>query len=613
MRHIRLLVLALALSAVGTAPVLAGTALAQVDPLPAPGLVEFLPVGSLVADGSTAARLHVLALGPTGAPITDLHARLTASDGVISGWEHLGGGLHAFDYLPSRATERTAVTITLKARTPDRDKVERSYRFDVLPSVARAVTVSASPAALLVGRDLGADLTITLVGPKGQALDGADILVNTSSGQVKGLVSNGDGTYTARFTPQAVNYPHLALITVADRRDPIRVHGHTVIRLSGRVDYPILAPAGATVTMEIGGETFGPATSGAGGRAEVPVTVPPGVYAAKATTVRDGTPIESDIDLRVPETRRVVLFPAPVGLPADPSLQIPFRALVRTPDGAPDPDARLSFTVDAGEVGSATHEGDGIYVAQYTPPATPGRVNVVVEIPDQEKQVAHEDFGLVTALSTRLSLTADPEVLEVGATDLSISAQVTGADGEAMTAPTVLFTGGGATLKGEVERGDDGYQARFETNPLGPIEVLAQVQADPTGAPVRHLLLIPAWDRLTNDGVSGTPLLVVATDAYGYPVPGITVSLDAVGTDGTITPSVTTDAHGTGLALFRAGNLPSLAKVRARAGNLHAAAALAQLPSAVGPVRIPVVGSPEQVALVQRWRGNVALVRVEHG
>jgi hypothetical protein len=615
MRHIRPLLLALALFAVGAAPGLVRPPIAQagqVDPLPAPGLVEFLPVGALIGDGS-ASRLHVLALGPTGAPIADLRARLTATNGLISGWTHVGGGLYAFDYLPSRVTDRTAVTITLKARTPERHKVERTFRFDVIPPVAQTVTVSAAPTEMLLGRDLNAGLTITLVGPTGQVLDGADILVNTSSGQVTGLVSNGDGTFTARFTPQAVNYPHLSLITVADRRDPTRVYGSTVIRLSGRVDYPILAPAGATVSMEIEGETFGPATSGAAGRAEVPVTVPPGVLAAKVTTVRDGTPTQSDIDLRIPESRRIVLYPTPTGVPADGSLQIPLRALVRIPTGAPDPDARVSFTVDAGEVGPVTHTTDGIYVAQYTPPAGGGQVNVVAEIEGQDKQVDHEDFGLVPALPSRLSLTAEPEVLDLGATDLSVSAQLTNLDGEATTEPSVGFTGGGATLKGDVARGDGAYLARFETNPQGPIEVLAQVQAEPTGAPARHLLLLPAWDRLTNDGVSGTPVLVVATDVYGYPVPGVTVSLDAVGADGSITPSVTTDAHGSGLALYTAGTQPSLVKVRARSGNLHAAAGVVQLPSSVGPVRIPVVGSPEQVALVQRWRSNIALVRVEHG
>lgn len=60
------------------------------DVLPAEGLVEILPVGDVLGDGSTQATVHVLALLPTGAPMVGLKLRAEVAGGMGGELTELG-------------------------------------------------------------------------------------------------------------------------------------------------------------------------------------------------------------------------------------------------------------------------------------------------------------------------------------------------------------------------------------------------------------------------------------------------------------------------------------------------------------------------------------------
>src|SRR5690606_38138197 len=120
----------------------------------------------------------------------------------------------------------------------------------------------------------------------------SDLLLRTSSGELVELAQSGAGRFVGRYVPPAVNYPHVATITVVDRREPTRVVGSASIRLLGKVDYPVTATPGARVSLRVGTREFGPMVADAAGRASVPVVVPPGVATATQITVQDGRPTE---------------------------------------------------------------------------------------------------------------------------------------------------------------------------------------------------------------------------------------------------------------------------------------------------------------------------------
>jgi len=614
MRPVRSLLLALAVVALAS-PLAAEPAWAQAaEPIADAGLIEFLPSGTVIGDGATVTRLYAIAIGPTGAPVTTLSPKVEADRGSIVASTHLGNGVYAFDYQAPSVTDRTPVSLTLKAR-PASGKVERTLAFDVVPPTATAVTVAATPADLVLGNDLSSEVKFTLVGPSGQPLDGADVIVRASDGEVKALKAEAGGVFGARYTPRPVNFPHLALITAADARRPDSVYGFAVMRLSGKVEYPVTAPSGAQVTMTIAGRAFGPVTVGASGRAVVPIEVPPGVQKATVTTTpAGGAAADVEIDLGIPATKRVALFPTPAAVPGDQGTTIALRALVRTPSGEPDTAATVVFEVTRGTAGVPRHVGDGVYEVEYGPAAEPGPVDLTVRLEGEAVQIDAMTFQLHPAVPGRLVVTPDPPVLGSGATALSIVASPQAADGTPQPGTKLVFVGGGAKVDGDLEVGADGTtRARFLTNPAGPIEILVRPEVPPGGNPIRHLVLLPGRDRLTNDGRSGTPIVVVATDAWGQPVPGVAVSLDVVGADGQITPAVTTDTNGTGLVLYTAGRKASVAGIRARSGNFHAAAAVLQVPPDVPPFAMPRLGGPDQVAIATKWASATSLVRVEHG
>ena len=56
------------------------------------GLVEFLPVADVVADGITAVPVHFLALDGDGKGVTGIEAKLSASSGVLQTWTDKGRG-----------------------------------------------------------------------------------------------------------------------------------------------------------------------------------------------------------------------------------------------------------------------------------------------------------------------------------------------------------------------------------------------------------------------------------------------------------------------------------------------------------------------------------------
>mgnify|MGYP001304579251 CR=1 FL=1 len=74
------------------------TALTLVSPqaraatlFPAPGLLELLPVGSVIGDGSNPVMMHVLALDPNGDAFSELKFKISTTGGNAGGAQDLGG------------------------------------------------------------------------------------------------------------------------------------------------------------------------------------------------------------------------------------------------------------------------------------------------------------------------------------------------------------------------------------------------------------------------------------------------------------------------------------------------------------------------------------------
>jgi hypothetical protein len=609
----------LALSLLSTAVLFAaapGVAQAQAPSVfEGTGLVELVPPTGLVGDGASPADLYLLALGPDGAPLTGLKLKGTASGGTVGELGDVGGGLYRFTFTPPKVDAASTVVVTFKGKL-GKDTFQKAWNLRVAAPRSRQLAVATNPPTVTLGQDRTASVSINLAGGDRQSLAGVDISVLASSGTVENVTALGGGQFTALYTPPAVKYPHVALLTVVDRRDPGRVFGSVAVPLVGRVDFPVQVTAGNKVILGIGDKKYGPIQSDAQGRATVPIVVPPGATQADVTQVApDGKTTSSMLDLKVPDVRRVQLFPPNTAVPSDGGRQVPMRAFVTLPDGKADPSAPITFTATAGSISAAKHEGNGVYVAMWTPPTLATATQATIGVSLADKPQTHIDsmtVNLVSARPARLQLSADPASLATGADGFKLFAKVAGPDGQGQGGRSLQFAASGAKLKGDVKDLRNGdYQALFGTTGSGPVEISATVAAPVTGNPLARVLVLSNRKRINPDGLSAAMITIVTVDEFGYPVPNVACSLRLAAGDGTLPAEAKTDGRGIAQVYYTAGRRNTLVDVEVEASDQLGAVGLLQVPAELAVPSLPVAGSKPAVDQSAAWQDTLAELRVE--
>ncbi len=597
-----------ALSPIGSTPALAqdtGAAVFQAGPV-----VEMLPAGTIVGDGETTVALHVTALGVDGNPLSTADKwKLTASAGVVEGPTDLGNGVLEFQYTPPAVEKSTSVSLTLKGRAPS-GTIDKAWAINVVGGGPTGIATTANPARVLLGQDTSASLSIRFTGPLGTLESTSGLRVAASTGTVSNVTYLGSGQFTARFEPPEVNFPQLALLTFVDARDPAGAHGTAVVPLVGKANFPVKADPGSTVLLRIGGQDFGPVTADASGRASIPITVSPGVQTATLVTAMGGRSTEREIDLQVPETPRITMFPMHAGLPADGHTQVPVRAFVTTAEGEPAVVAKVAFTTSAGTMEAAVHEGNGVYRALFTPTAAgkASTATVSAQLQGQEGQTASTDVHLVPPRAAGIALRAEPTELGSGVTAFKIFARVSDAAGNGITGQQLLLTANNASVTGEVRdlKGGD-YEAVFTTDAASErVNVGAAVAVAPAGNSLRYLVVFAADERIAPNGSDTTTLSLVTVDVFGHPVANVPVTLRLLVGDGSLPSQVTTDARGLSQVRYTAGRQAGVVSILATSSDISGGAALLQVEGGVlGDVTLPTSGTVRARSLAQDWAGLV--------
>ena len=306
MRNLSLTLALLGLPAVAAAVTFPSTAHAQ--DVFATQVVQLVPPGQVVGDGATPVTMSVIALNADGSAVEGLKGKVSATQGEASSLTPMGNGVYTFRWTPPLVSSATDVSFTIKAKDADKNNVQKTWSVSVRPAAATAIAVSANPGELILGQDGTASISVKLQTADGVAVEGKELGFRAAAGSVEAVTYLGGGTFTARYTPKSVNYPHLDLLTVVDPANPEAAYGHFVVKLSGKTDFPVSAQPNANVLVRIGGRDFGPYTADTTGRVSVPIQVPPGVEAT-LVEIKDGKTTESPLDLKLPPTRRLALFP----------------------------------------------------------------------------------------------------------------------------------------------------------------------------------------------------------------------------------------------------------------------------------------------------------------
>lgn len=576
------------------------------------GLIELLRPTDLIGDGGAPAELYLLALGADGAPLTGMKVKWTVTGGTATELVDAGGGLYRFEFTPALVEAPAIATLELKGRLANKQALTRSWTVSVMPSRSRRLTLEASPAQLTLGVDKAANLDFKLVGGEPGAVSAVKLALNVSSGAVTNVTNLGGGQFNGLYTTPVTTSPQVALIAAVDCGDPMRTYGSLAVPLTSKVDQSVTVKPTARVILKVGGREFGPVQADSRGRAKVPIVVPPGTtQAVRVQILPNATVTEEPLDLKLPASRRIALFPTAASIPSDARLQIPVRAMVVTPAGRPDEGAQVTFAVTAGAIGPARHEGGGIYVATYTPPTgnVAVKTTITAKLGDRAIDTDARAVTLVPVRATRLALEAAP--LASAATSLTVTAKVEGPDGAPLPARALSFTADGAKLKEVKDLKNGSYQAIFSTTGTGPVEVSASVAAPATGNALARVLVVPSRERLPADGLSSTLLTIATLDEFGYPVPNVPVDVRVLSGDGSLPSSATTNADGIARIYYTAGRKNGFVGIEARVGERNAGVSIVQAPPSLALPELPVAGAASVKALADEWAGAIAGLRVD--
>ncbi|MCK6502932.1 Ig-like domain-containing protein [Myxococcota bacterium] len=564
-------------------------------------LVALVPVDEVVGDGRTATTLHIVAMKTDGTPMTGLTGKVLASLGETGRLEELDPGRYRVTWTPAAVNTATEAELTLRVKPPDGANLVLKAKAQVVPSLAHSVAATANPSQVVLGQDATATVTINLSGGAESTLSGADLAVEASSGTVANVTPLGRGQYSLLYTAPAKLFPHLALVTVSDRRAPGRTVGAFAIPLYGRTAFPVTGLPDASIIVRVAGREFGPVQANAEGKTTVTLTVPPGVNEATVISVKGEQRDERTMDLRVPPTPRSQLFPLAPAVPADGRTATTVRVFVAQPDGKPDGSAKVSFSASTGTFGAVRHEGGGIYAADWTPALSSQALNAQVEVKVEDAQGPQGDTLEVRLLPARpeaLALETVPERLPEKDGHFKVRARVTGAaQGRGLS-----YGAAGAIVEAApADRGQGFVEAGFRSEGSAPVAVQGVVLAEPSSNPLSRVLVFPSAERVTSDGASQVVLTLLTVDDAGYPVPNTPVALSVTEGDAKLSPNVMTDAHGVAHATLTAGSSRGLVVVQAASGGHTGAAGLLQVPNGATGIDLPISGDAQAVALRSRW------------
>lgn len=596
----------------------AGRALADDEAGPTfsgPRVFDMIPPTGIVGDGATKADLYFVALAPDGSPLTGLAFKTLLNTGAAGPLTDLGGGLWKMEYTPPKVDAKVTAELTLRGKI-GKENVTETWSFDIVPSRTHQFAAAANPARMTLGVDKTASLSINLAtGDRGGSA-GVQLAISATVGTVDNLIDLGNGQFSALYTPPKELNAAVALLTIADKRDPGHSIGALAIPLAAKLELPVTAAPNTQVVVKIGEASFGPVPIDKKGKGKVPLLVPPGATGAeKLTVAADGSSVREPLDLKLPEARRVALVPFAAGIPADARLPVDIFAAVVTPDGRPDTAAPIVFSATAGSIGSARHLGNGVYSATFTPPtsATPTPMTVSAALGDSPIQKATSPVNLVAVRPEKVELKAEPATLPIGATSLKATAHVSGPGGIGIPGRVVTFKANGARPGKDPVKdlGNGDYALLLTPTGSGPVELSAASALPVTGDPAVRLIVVPARGRVPNDGLSSTLVSVAAVDEFGNPVPNTPVSLRITQGEGSLPAEVTTNAQGVAQVYYTAGRGTALIELEASTLSMKATGTLWQAPEEVKLPELPVAGARVEAGWVAAWRQTVGELRVE--
>jgi hypothetical protein len=226
--------------------------------------------------------------------------------------------------------------------------------------------MTADPAQLLLGRDAGADVRVTVPD------DAESVAISASVGRVEDVRKIGAGRWAARFVAPAGRIPQVAIVAAVARTPRGSPDGWIAIPCSGQAEARVRAAPGSEIVLDVGGRRFGPRTTGKDGVAVIPIVVPPGV--------REAHHGFKPIDLNVPEMPLLHAVLDRAAVLADRPERVRVLAWIVAPHGAARRGDAPVFEPTRGTVTVAERQPGEVEAVWTLPPGRAGEERMVVRL-----------------------------------------------------------------------------------------------------------------------------------------------------------------------------------------------------------------------------------------
>ncbi|MFY0568134.1 hypothetical protein ACN28E_30470 [Archangium lansingense] len=299
--------------------------------------------------------------------------------------------------------------------------------------------------------------------------------------------------------------------------------GWVVLPLWGQGEAEVRTRAGAPVTLQVGGQSFGPVHADAKGLARIPVGVPPGAHEAYFGRKR--------IDLGVPPQSFLHAVAERREVRADREETVAIRLYSLKPGEKPP--RQESFSVSRGTVSALSELEPGVFLLRWTvPPGPSGSLELKGSATGDRRGAVSVRLAAVSGPARHFEMRVDREEL-VASEEVRVTVEVSARDAVGNPARADLrlesdFAGEGMLT----ERQPGVYAGAFSLAPLfGTREqVVLRLLADGASAPVltrtlrlrsaapARVSVDPLHSLLMADGRSEAVWRISVADRFGNPV-----------------------------------------------------------------------------------------------
>ncbi|HYO66525.1 MAG TPA: hypothetical protein VEU33_10610 [Archangium sp.] len=344
-----------------------------------------------------------------------------------------------------------------------------------------------------------------------------------SSGEVGPVTQVKPGVFRATYVPPRQRLP-LEVILVALARGPQgTIDGWLVLPLWGQGEAEVRTRAGAPVTLQVGGQSFGPIIANDKGLARIPMAVPPGVHEAFFGKRRIELGVPPQPFLHAVAERREVR--------ADREETVAIRLYsLKSGKVAPRPG---DFSVSRGTLSAPAGLEPGVFLLQWTvPPGPAGSLELKGSVTGDRQGAVSVRLEAVAGPARHFEMRVDTEEL-VASEEVRVAVEVSARDAVGNPARVRLrlesdFAGTG----GLTERQPGGYAGvfslapRFGTREQVELRLFSEEASAPVltrtlklhaAAPAR-VKVQPLQPMLMADGRSEAVWRISVEDRFGNPV-----------------------------------------------------------------------------------------------